>query len=94
MFLVLDSVLASRSRRQLDSMTMDRARARTLPALDLSVPRDSLSDSFYDHMCYDGPLNLSSGQTDRERDACTPPKTPTTPFALSYKKNMLKRYGK
>lgn len=32
--------------------------------------------------------------TDKDRDASTPPKTPTTPNATSFKKNMLRRYSK
>ena len=28
--------------------------------------------------------------SDKERDSCTPPKTPTTPNATSFKKNMLR----
>ena len=103
------------------SMSMERVRAvaRTLPALDLTIPKVKFGDYNHPHMpqvgspCYhyssspsasstvsdmetDSPLNLSSTPMDytrEERDTCTPPKTPTTPSAVSYKKYILKRYG-
>ena len=75
-------------------------RGTSVPALDLRLPKmmDSCDrDSGVDD---DQPLNLSA--IDKALcqdefligDACTPPKTPTTPTCTSFKKSMLKRYSK
>lgn len=75
-------------------------RGTSVPALDLRLPKmmDNCDrDSGLDD---DQPLNLSaidkslSQDVFLNRDASTPPKTPTTPTCTSFKKNMLKRYSK
>ena len=66
-----------------------------MPVLDLSVPKVKVKGPDGKMEPKLEPLNLSLVDRRLENDMdVTPPRTPNTPTATSYKKHMLKRYSK